>query len=182
MSLKNTKLFLFTITTTSLITIGITDSSLIQNTEAFVTKKQITIQTDRIIQPKIHGLDSQIFIKYTFPVQIENGKNTKESRSDTIGCDRASVNGFYSSTYNTRIISWQFPSKINHTCKILDRNFNTNTSYALDEINYTITGDGNSSISGKSNHSTDIKRFYDATSNRGTMLVTITATYSHVLN
>lgn len=143
-----------------------------------ITEQQA--QVDGVVKPSIRVIDSQLVFTWNIQVPITSAGGYATT-TDNIACGKGTVSAFYYTTTDTRIVSWEIPSTINETCEVLDRFFNTNTSYALESVTYTISGDGNTSKDVTTSTSSGYDTYEDATSNSGTMLVKIIATYTHAI-
>ena len=120
-------------------------------------------------------------ITVTWNGEVSHSPSNWEWGTQTNWCGQSfTASGFYDTTYNKRGASHYFPDRINQTC-----NFDNDTAgyfnVTLDKVEYTLTGDGNTTILkyNMGNSYANYKIWNDAYSNSGIEYVTVKATYVH---
>ena len=129
--------------------------------------------------PVFDGLSTGLTVEWNG--SVAHGVSQVEYGNSVNMCGQQfTASGFYDTVYNKRGASHALPSTINGICNI-DAELSGYVNLTLSKVEYTLTGDGNTTIlkynmgSGSSNY----KFWYDGNSNAGTEYIKVKATYVH---
>jgi hypothetical protein len=182
--MKATKIIFFA----SLIAMMAVPFSGMQSAEATLVEPSLSVKlesitgatVDRIGAPVSDGLNTGLKVEWSGSVTHAASQVEYSQRQNICG-QYFTMSGFYDTVYNKRGASYQIPSQINGICDI-DRELSGYVELTLDRVEYRLTGDGNTTITGDAGSATSwYQFFYDGYSNSGTEYITITAYYKHTV-
>ncbi len=129
--------------------------------------------------PVFDGIDTGLVVDWWG--NVAHGVSQVETGNQVNMCGQSfTASGFYDTAYNKRGASHYVPSVINGICNI-DADLSGYVNLRLDKVEYTLFGDGNTTIirHDMGSGAYGYKFFTDATSNSGTEWINVKLTYKH---
>lgn len=135
-----------------------------------------TQNAEAIVAPNITSTIAAFEESFSFDYTIKDGEKAWKVNKYTTGCENSiTVTGIYDAKNNKQSLAWVFPDEIDIMCGISQ--LSSYTDFSLVGVEYTIQSDGNTTIVESDLGSSGSKIHTGATSNSGTVYVTITASY-----